>query len=111
MRRSARGRCSERVTSTSRPMSESVMPAMADDAAVLEHDRVVELGVDDLAVGGDRRERTDVAVHDLRALADDGGPRTREPMISASFSITTRPSMLDAASTEPWFAGSSSSRM
>ena len=40
----------------------------ADDAAALEHDRVVDLGVDDLAVRGDRGERPDVAVLDRGAL-------------------------------------------
>ena len=52
-------------------MSESVRRVTPTIAAVLEHDRVLDLGVDDLAVGGDRGERADVAVHDARALADD----------------------------------------
>src|SRR4051812_43676768 len=43
-----------------------------DDPAAVEHDRVLELRVADLAVGGHRRERADVAVDELRPLADDG---------------------------------------
>ena len=76
-----------------------------------EHDRVVELGVDDLAVGGDRRERTDVAVHDPRALADDrrargSGSSTTSPPVS----MTTLPSIVDASSTLPSLRGLDASR-
>ncbi len=44
------------------------------DAALLEHDGMIQLGVEDLAVGGNGRERADVAVDDPGALADDGWP-------------------------------------
>src|SRR5260221_54869 len=43
-----------------------------DDPAVVEHHRVVDLRVVDLAVGGDRGERPDVAVHDVGSFAHDG---------------------------------------
>src|SRR5262249_7120429 len=46
-------------------------PVDAQDAPPRQHDRVVELGVHHLAVGRDRGERADVAVHDARPLADD----------------------------------------
>ena len=52
-------------------MSESLEPGDADDAAALEHHRVLDLGVDDLAVGADRGERADEAVDDPGAGADD----------------------------------------
>ena len=51
-----------RTTSTCLPRSESWMRWHARDPAALEHDRVLDLGVDQLAVGGDRRVRTDVRV-------------------------------------------------
>src|SRR4051794_33762183 len=43
-----------------------------DDPAVLEDDGVLDLGVEDLAPGGHRGVRPDVAVHDTGAPADDG---------------------------------------
>ena len=36
-------------------------------AAPLEHDRMLDLGVDELAVGGDRGVRTDVGVDEARS--------------------------------------------
>src|ERR687897_3788265 len=42
-----------------------------DDAATGQHHRVLELGVDDLAVGGHGAERAHVAVHDAGTQADD----------------------------------------
>src|ERR671912_622616 len=47
-------------------------PGDVDDAAAGQHDRMLELAVDDLAIGGDRAERAHVAVRHLGALADDG---------------------------------------
>src|ERR671919_1915075 len=44
-----------------------------DDAAAGEHHGVLQLGVDDLAVGADRAEGADVAVHHAGARPDDGG--------------------------------------
>ena len=66
----------------------------------------------DLAVGGDRRVRPDVAVAMWRALADDGRPTdARAVTSSAPRSMTTRPSTRDASSTAPSIHGSSVSRM
>src|SRR5437667_6852648 len=45
-------------------------PGDADDAAVLEDDGVLDLGVDNLAVVGNGGERTDVRVHEPRVGAD-----------------------------------------
>src|SRR3954468_22136127 len=45
----------------------------ADDATLLEHDRVLQLAVADLAPRGDRRERSDVAVLDVGTAPDDRG--------------------------------------
>src|SRR5450759_1084685 len=44
------------------------------DATPLEHDGMIELGIDDLAIGGNGRERADVAVDHPGALANDGWP-------------------------------------
>src|SRR5438874_878538 len=44
------------------------------DLAVVEHHGVLDLGVDQLAVGGDRRVRADVRVDQARTGADDRGP-------------------------------------
>src|SRR4051812_33378306 len=49
-------------------------PRDPDDLAALQHHCVLDLGVDDLAVVGDRCERPDEAVLDPGPLADDGGP-------------------------------------
>ena len=111
MRRMPWGAASDRMTSTSLPMSESVDAADADDAAALEHDRVLELGVDDLAAVGDRGERPDVAVTQPGAGSDDRRPQDLERVISAPSSMTTRPSIVDASSTRPRIAGSRSSRI
>src|SRR6476646_7923519 len=45
-------------------------PGHTDDATVLEHDGVLDLGVDHLAVVGDRRERAHIRVHESCAGAD-----------------------------------------
>src|SRR3954453_18750071 len=89
-------------------------PRNSHDATVLEHDRMLDLGVDDLAVAGNPGERADVVIDVCRAAAVNGpifvstirvrapmiaGPRTCEPMICAPSSITTRPSICDASST------------
>src|SRR3954453_3148626 len=49
-------------------------PRNSHDATVLEHDRMLDLGVDDLAVAGDRGERADVRIDDSRPRADDRRP-------------------------------------
>ena len=52
-------------------------PVHAEDPAAVEHDRVFDLGVDELAVGADRRVRPDVGVDEPRAGADDRPGRAR----------------------------------
>src|SRR6478752_444987 len=42
------------------------------DAAAFEHERILDLGVDELAVGGDRRVRPHVGVDELGTGTDDG---------------------------------------
>ena len=65
----------------------------AEDAAAVEHDRVLDLGVDQLAVGADRRVRPDVGVDETGAGADDrGAAHDRVRSSSAPASMTTRPS-------------------
>ena len=53
-----------------RPMSESVSRGTDDDPAVLEEHGVLDLGIEDLATGGDGGERADEAVDDPRPGAD-----------------------------------------
>src|SRR3954468_7314770 len=73
-----RARTTVRAHPLDRPADERVGQLVDPEyLAPREHDRVVELAVDDLAVRRDRRERADVAVHDARALADDR--RTADP--------------------------------
>ena len=54
-------------------------PSDAGDPAAVEHDRVLDLRVDHLAVRRDGRERADVALDDPGPLADDGRPPHDRP--------------------------------
>ena len=67
----------------------------ADDPAPLQHDRVLDLGVAQLAVGADRGVRADVGVDEHAFPAPMiAGPRTIDASSRAPASITTAP--LDA---------------
>src|SRR5919202_129373 len=54
---------------------QAVLDAMwdADDLRILQDDRMLDLALFDRGMVIDRRERTDVGVHDSRVLADDRG--------------------------------------
>ena len=45
----------------------------ADDATVLEHHGVLDLGVDNFAIVGHGGERPDVGIHEARPRSDDSG--------------------------------------
>ena len=77
----------------------------ADDAAAFEHDRVLDLGVAELAVGADRRVRARRTCRPARVPAPMiAGPRTIELSRTAPASTTTRPSTCEWSSTSPSIA-------
>ena len=96
------GACASIATRRHRePIRLSSRRGMSMTSSSLHHHRVLDLGVDDLAVGADGRERTDERVDDPGAAPIATGPRIVELTISAPASTTTRPSMNESSSTVP----------